>query len=123
MPTVKDSISDCADRAWPRAADDGLYRRQEAVSLWDQSLVNLMDHPKLLPVMVELLGSRLKIDHDYCISMQKGALSQTIHGGPRRMETDHWYYYADGVMRLMAAPSVERHEKVLQNEALHDLGQ
>jgi ectoine hydroxylase-related dioxygenase (phytanoyl-CoA dioxygenase family) len=94
-----DALNELADRVWPRGADDGLYRRQEAVSLWGQSLVNLMDHPTLLPVMVDLLGSRLRIDHDYCIFMQQGAPSQTIHGGPRRIETDHWYHYADGVMR------------------------
>ncbi len=94
-----DTLSELADRAWPRGAGDGLFRRAEGISLWDQSLLNLMDHPKLLPVMADLIGSRLRIDHDYCIFMQKGAPSQMIHGGPRRIETDHWYHYADGVIR------------------------
>ena len=94
-----DALNRLADRSWPRREDDGSFRRAEAMSLWDQQFVDLMDHPQVLPVLVELLGSRLRIDHDYCIFMQQGAPSQRIHGGPRRIETDHWYYYSDGVMR------------------------
>ncbi len=94
-----DELSAHADRAWPRQAADGLFRRTESVSLWGRPFLDLMDHPTVLPVLVELIGSRLRIDHDYCIFMQPGAPSQDIHGGPRRIETDHWYYYSDGIMR------------------------
>lgn len=94
-----DSLSALADQAWPRQPEDGPFRRTEAVSLWGKPFLDLMDHPKLLPVLVELIGSRLRIDHDYCIFMEKGASAMDIHGGPRRIETDHWYYYSDGIMR------------------------
>jgi hypothetical protein len=94
-----DALNEAADRAWPRTPEDGPFRRQEAITLWGKPFLDLMDHPKVLPVLVELIGSRLRIDHDYSIFMQQGAPSQVIHGGPRRIETDHWYYYSDGVMR------------------------
>ena len=94
-----DALNEAADRAWPSDASEGPFRRQEEISLWGKRFVDLMDHPKLLPVLVELIGSRLRIDHDYAIFMRNGAPSQMIHGGPRRIETDHWYHYADGVMR------------------------
>ena len=94
-----DALSDLADEVWPRQAGDGPFRRAEAVSEWGQPFLDLMDHPAVLPVLAALIGSRLRIDHDYCIFMQPGAPSQPIHGGPRRIETDHWYYYSDGIMR------------------------
>ena len=94
-----DALSELADQAWPRSAEDGAFRRTEQISLWGDLTRNLMDHPKVLPVLAELIGSRLRIDHDYSIFMQPGAPGQLIHGGPRRIETDHWYYYSDGVIR------------------------
>ncbi|MDA1075051.1 MAG: phytanoyl-CoA dioxygenase family protein [Proteobacteria bacterium] len=93
------ALRDEADRVWPRQASDGTFRRFEDISLWGQSFVDLMDHPKVLPVLIELIGSRLRIDHDYCIFMRQGDASMPVHGGPRRIETDHWYYYSDGIMR------------------------
>jgi hypothetical protein len=94
-----DDLSVLADEVWPRRVDDGPFRRAEAVTEWGQQFLDLMDHPRVLPVLVELIGSRLRIDHDYCIFMNEGAPSQPIHGGPRRIETDHWYYYSDGLIR------------------------
>lgn len=94
-----EELSTMADEAWPRQPDDGPFRRTADVSQWGKPFLDLMDHPKLLPYLVELLGSAVRIDHDYCIFMQKGAPGGTIHGGPRRIEGDHWYDYHDGVMR------------------------
>ena len=88
-----------ADEAWPRQAEDGRYRRFDGVSTWGQAFVELMDHDTVLPYLVELMGNRLRIDHDYCIFMRKKAAAHALHGGPWRYETDHWYRYHDGVMR------------------------
>ena len=93
------ALIDAADAAWPRRPADGAFRRAEAISRWGDAFRDLMDHPRVLPYLVELIGRRLRIDHDYCIFMREGANGQSIHGGPRRFETDHWYYYADGIMR------------------------
>ena len=88
-----------ADEIWPRQPEDGPFRRFNGISSWGQQFVDLMDDDKLLPYLVELVGSRLRIDHDYCIFMHKGAGSNALHGGPWRYESDHWYRYHDGVMR------------------------
>ena len=98
-PGECDALNELADRVWPRTGEDGPFRRAEDVTRWGAPFLDLMDHPVVLPVLVALIGSRLRIDHDYCIFMEKGAPSQPIHGGPRRIETDHWYYYSDGIMR------------------------
>ena len=39
-----DRLSTLADAAWPRREDDSPFRRAEAISLWDQAFVDLMDH-------------------------------------------------------------------------------
>lgn len=92
-------LSELADSAWPRQPDDGLTRRTEDISQWDKKVLDLIDHPKVLPYLVELIGSRLRIDHDYCLFMRQGGSRNALHGGPRMYETDHWYHYSDGVMR------------------------
>lgn len=93
------TLSELADRAWPRMPNDGPYRRLEAFSRWGKPFLDLMDHPTVLPYLIELLGSRLRADHDYTIFTQRGTDPHRLHGGPRRYETDHWYYYSDGIMR------------------------
>ena len=98
-------LSELSDAAWPRQPGDGAFRRTEAISRWGGEFLNLIDHPCVLPYLVELIGPRLRADHDYCIFMRSGADGQNIHGGPMRYESDHWYHYHDGVMRngLMVA--------------------
>ena len=98
-------LSKLSDTAWPRQPGDGGFRRTEAISRWGGEFLNLIDHPCVLPYLVELIGPRLRADHDYCIFMRSGADGQNIHGGPMRYESDHWYHYHDGVMRngLMVA--------------------
>lgn len=92
-------LSQLADDVWPRQQTDGAFRRTASISRWGDKFLNLIDHPRVLPYLTELLGPRLRADHDYCIFMQPGAAGQDIHGGPMRYESDHWYHYHDGVMR------------------------
>ncbi|MGB0997638.1 MAG: phytanoyl-CoA dioxygenase family protein [Pseudomonadales bacterium] len=98
-------LSQQSDHVWPRQAQDPAFRRTASVSLWGADFRNLMDHPKVLPYLIELIGPRVRLDHDYAIYMRHGADSQPIHGGPRRYESDHWYHYNNGTMRngLMVA--------------------
>ena len=69
------------------------------VSQWSPGFQALMDHHKIVPYLVELLGPKFRIDHDYCIFMKKGAERGGLHGGETDTEADHWYNYRDGVMR------------------------
>ena len=69
------------------------------VSQWGPEFQALMDHRKIVPYLVELLGPKFRIDHDYCIFMKKGAARGGLHGGETDTEADHWYKYRDGVMR------------------------
>ena len=81
----------------PELAD----RRTSAVSRWGTEAQALIDHPNIVPYLVELLGPKFRIDHDYCIFMTKGGRAGGLHGGEGHSggEADHWYRYRDGVMR------------------------
>ena len=73
-------------------------------SLWGEPFKRLIDHPKILPYLVELLGPNVRLDHDYPIFMKNGDRLGRLHGGedgggPGGPEGDHWYKYRDGVMR------------------------
>ena len=98
-PGECDQLWRLADEIWPETPEDGPFRRTGTISRWHVDFLNLIDHPKVLPYLIELMGSRLRIDHDYCIFMKKGATRNYLHGGPRLFETDHWYQYQDGRMR------------------------
>lgn len=74
-------------------------RRRSQVSRWGPASQRLIDHPKIVPYLLELLGPKFRIDHDYCIFMTKGGRRGGLHGGETEREPDHWYKYRDGVMR------------------------
>ncbi len=98
-PQECDRYCQLADEYWPRQPEDPAFRRHASISGWGQPFVDLMDHPVVLDYLVELIGRKLRIDHDYCIFMDKGEQAMALHGGPRLFETDHWYHYQDGIMR------------------------
>ena len=68
------------------------------VSCWGAAATNLIDHGKIVPYLVELLGPRFRIDHDYAIIMNQGDSRGGLHGGPSH-NGDHWFSYRDGEMR------------------------
>ena len=76
-------------------------RRQGQVSKWGPAAQALIDHPKIVPYLLDLVGPKFRIDHDYCIFMTKGGRAGGLHGGEGHSdgEADHWYRYRDGVMR------------------------
>ncbi|MEZ4863890.1 MAG: phytanoyl-CoA dioxygenase family protein [Caldilineaceae bacterium] len=88
-----------ADAVFPRSEDTPAFRSQSNVSQWSTEFQRLIDHPKIVPYLLELLGPKVRIDHDYCIFMTKGGRAGRLHGGETEHEPDHWYKYRDGVMR------------------------
>ena len=72
-------------------------------SRWGKLFNRLIDHPKILPYLIELIGPSVRLDHDYAIFMQNGSSGSRLHGGEDgggyREEGDHWYKYRDGVIR------------------------
>lgn len=88
-----------ADRKAPALSDGQRYGRVFRVSAWGPPYQALIDHPRIVPYLVALVGRRFRLDHDYCIVMAKGGTGQELHGGESDENPDHWYEYRDGVMR------------------------
>ena len=91
-------MNEIADHVFPPEGDDTRYRRTSRVSHWGEPFQKLIDHPKVLPYLIELMGPKVRLDHDYCIFMNEGGQSGRLHGGPE-VVGDHWYKYWDGTMR------------------------
>jgi hypothetical protein len=79
---------------------DSFYRTSN-VSQWDPACQALIDHEKLIPYLLELMGPKVRLDHDYCIFMRQGAPNGGLHGGssPQVGAGDHWYQCHNGVIR------------------------
>ncbi|MGY8823731.1 MAG: phytanoyl-CoA dioxygenase family protein [Candidatus Latescibacterota bacterium] len=98
-------LNGLADEVWPGEYDDKGMRSTSPVSRWGTDFLNLIDHPRLVPYQLELLGPKFRLDHDYSIFMRQSGINKVdgqLHGGPQgglHPEGDHWYRYHDGVMR------------------------
>ncbi len=85
-----------ADEKFPRVPGQ-TGQRTSRVSTWGPAYQALIDHPKIVPYLVELIDSKFRLDHDYCIFMHEGDKGGNLHGGEGH-EGDHWYKYRDGRM-------------------------
>ena len=90
------------DKAWPGEHDETGLRRTSNVSQWGPRFRDLIDHPKLIPYLVELMGPKFRIDHDYSMFMLRGTSRSNLHGGPSPqypVGDDHWYRFVEGTIR------------------------
>jgi len=63
---------------------------------WDRGLRALMDHPRVLPLLRELLGGQLRLDHAYGIVMAPGTSGLGLHGGGTPFDPAQYYAHRDG---------------------------
>ena len=98
-------LNEISDRVYPRDYADGDdskgrkgIRNARYVSRWDPACQRLIDHPKIVPFLMELLGPKFRIDHDYAMFMNTGSASGTLHGLPE-IGTHRYYHYQDGKIR------------------------
>jgi len=103
-PDEISEMNEIAERVFSRKEGDTPNHRTSRVSLWGEPFKRLIDHPTIIPYLIELIGPKFRLDHDYCIFMVEGATGGGLHGGedggrPGGNEGDHWYKYRDGVMR------------------------
>ena len=75
-------------------------RRQTGrVSAWSPETQGLIDHPRIVPYLIELLGPAFRLDHDYCIFMTPGAACGNLHGAPGgHRGSQRKYLYLEGEM-------------------------
>lgn len=94
-----DELNALADEKMATQAEDEGYKNVRQPSAWGAPFQRLIDHSRVMPYLLEFLGPKVRIDHDYLIFMDKGAKRGRLHGGDNGSEGDHWYKYRDGVIR------------------------
>ena len=107
IPEVLNSVevaelNTLADEAWPGEYDVTGFRSTDNVSRWGPRFRDLIDHRRIVPYLVDLLGPKFRIDHDYGIFMRRGTHRLRLHGGPSpqyEVGGDHWYRYFEGTIR------------------------
>ena len=94
-----------SDRVFPRDYLDGndskgrgKVRRDTFVSRWDPACQKLLNHPKIVPYLVDLVGAKFRIDHDYAIFMAPNSGGGNLHGLPE-WGKHRFYHYQGGEMR------------------------
>jgi hypothetical protein len=88
-----------ADTKVPVLTPARAYDRVFRASAWGPPYQALIDHPRIVPYLVALVGTRFRLDHDYCIFTETGGRGPDLHRGASDENPDHWYAYRDGVIR------------------------
>lgn len=67
---------------------------------WGEPYRNLVDNPRIVPYLEELLGPKFRLDHDYAdvIRGGKGPIGASLHGGATPFDPSQYYNYRDGHM-------------------------
>ena len=65
---------------------------------WDGACRLLIDHDAVLPVMIELCGSTVRLDHAYGIVMAQGTSGLGLHGGGIPFDRSQYYVTENGRM-------------------------
>ncbi|MDP6114868.1 MAG: phytanoyl-CoA dioxygenase family protein [Planctomycetota bacterium] len=104
-PDEVSTLNEIMDERFPVPDEySGGRRSVSRICQWGKPYQALIDHPKLLPYLLELMGPKFRLDHDYCILMKRSEEKDTnyagrLHGGEVDHSPDHWYKYRDGVIR------------------------
>ena len=60
---------------------------------WDESFRRLIEHPRILGYMRELIGPQVRYDHGHAILMRRGSTRLGLHGGGTPFLPDSYYLY------------------------------
>jgi hypothetical protein len=65
---------------------------------WDEPFRRLLDHPKVLPYLTELLEPKLRYDQGHILLMREGGGKLQLHGGGAPYRSDFFYHSVEGRM-------------------------
>jgi ectoine hydroxylase-related dioxygenase (phytanoyl-CoA dioxygenase family) len=63
---------------------------------WEEPVRRLIDHPKITPYLLELIGPKFRFDHGYAIFMQRGGAKHPLHGGGTPYDPGQYYHVRNG---------------------------
>jgi ectoine hydroxylase-related dioxygenase (phytanoyl-CoA dioxygenase family) len=89
------------ERLARETSPDANTQRFGSLPTWGQPYRDLIDNPRIMPYMEELLGAGFRLDHDYAdvIRHGKGPIGTTLHGGATPYDALYSYHYENGRMR------------------------
>jgi hypothetical protein len=75
------------------------FLRFDGLLKFGEPFLALIDNPQVTPYLLELLGKRFRLDHDYAhILRPHCGLIDVIHGGGTPYDPCQYYHYRDGRM-------------------------
>ena len=87
-----------AQRLMPAGPGIDSQRFGDEFLRWDPLFRTLLDHPTVLPILRDLLGDHLRLDHAYGIRMSPGTSGLGLHGGGRPFDPSQYYLHRGGRM-------------------------
>ncbi len=85
--------------AWIDArADFPREGRAGNILTWGPRFRALIDNPRVLPYLKEILGDTLRLDHDYAIFSERGGKGLQLHGGGTPYDPSQYYHCYHGRM-------------------------
>lgn len=60
---------------------------------WGDLFVRLIEHPVVLSYLRELIGDKMRLDHEYAIFMKAGGAENPMHGGGTPYDPAQYYHY------------------------------
>jgi ectoine hydroxylase-related dioxygenase (phytanoyl-CoA dioxygenase family) len=67
---------------------------------WDKAYRDLIDNPRILPYLEQIVGPKFRLDHDYgdVIRTGKGPIGTVLHGGATPFDPSQYYIFRNGQM-------------------------
>jgi hypothetical protein len=65
---------------------------------WGQPFRDLLDHPRILPVLTEVIDPAVRLDHYYGIHMRSGTSGLSLHGGGTPYDRSEYFHFRNGRM-------------------------
>lgn len=65
---------------------------------WGCAFCDLLDHPRLMPILKTILGDGFRLDHYYGIYMRAGTERLNLHGGGTPYDPPEYYHFRNGQM-------------------------
>lgn len=89
------------ERLAEEAGTDARTHRFGQVLAWGKPCLDLIDNPRIVPYLSDLLGEQFRLDHDYAdvIRSGKGPIGTTLHGGATPFDPTAYYRYDNGKLR------------------------
>jgi Phytanoyl-CoA dioxygenase (PhyH) len=98
-PEAVDELNDAADElVGQEMAQEATTQRWSDLLPRSRVFRDLTDNPRVLPLLEELLGPRLRLDHEYIdiIRSGLGPIGARLHGGASPFDPAQYYWSGDG---------------------------